>query len=338
VVGASALALVGATAVPAGAISAPIKTTAAVNMRTGPSTSYSIVAVIPAGVSPSFNCWKQGQNVNGVDVWFNVTYGGHTGYYASYYDNSSYTTDSQITSKYHVPQCGTTPPPPTGSINISGTVECNSGAVVGIWIQSSGGGSGFAGWTPLALTARAATYSRTFTTKTPTNIQLRVGCGGTKAAWGSTNYAPTRTVSSSHVFNTWCTVASKTCAAPATGKTTTSNMGAAGNCTWEALKLFHDYEGWASNKWPYFLPSDAGAWASSAAKASPPWSVRAVPAAKAILVFAPSQNHVAWVNSISANGSQLNITEMNHLGLGVVDTRTIAENAAYRFIVAPWKP
>ena len=75
-----------------------------------------------AGVSPDFVCWTQGQTINGVDVWFRVNYGGLTGYYASYYDDSTYTTDGQITSKYGISNCGSTsapapvpvPPPASG--------------------------------------------------------------------------------------------------------------------------------------------------------------------------------------------------------------------------------
>lgn len=99
--------LLAGVATSAHAISAPIHTTATVNMRTGPSTNYAVITQIPQGVSPDFNCWAQGQNISGVDVWFNVNYAGHTGYFASYYDDSSYSTDSAITSKYGIPQCGT---------------------------------------------------------------------------------------------------------------------------------------------------------------------------------------------------------------------------------------
>ena len=96
------------TAGPAAAMSAPIKTTTYVNIRPGPSTgSGNPLTVMPPGTSPDFNCWTQGQNIGGVDVWFSVNYHGVTGYYASYYDNSSYSTDSQITSKYGIPNCGT---------------------------------------------------------------------------------------------------------------------------------------------------------------------------------------------------------------------------------------
>lgn len=94
------------------AMSAPIQTTATVNIRPTPDTSQTPVGAIPAGVSPDFVCWTQGQNIGGVDVWFKINYGGHTGYYASYYDNSSYATDATITSKYGIPQCGAVTPPP----------------------------------------------------------------------------------------------------------------------------------------------------------------------------------------------------------------------------------
>lgn len=112
--GACGLGLVALLAGPAAAVSAPIRTTANVNMRPGPSTtSGNPITTIPAGVSPSFNCWAQGQNINGVDVWFNVTYNGRTGFYASYYDNSSYSTDAQITSKYGIRNCSTSQTPPS---------------------------------------------------------------------------------------------------------------------------------------------------------------------------------------------------------------------------------
>jgi hypothetical protein len=100
-------AAVAVTAGPAAAMSAPIQTTTYVNVRPGPSTSSgNPLAVMPPGTSPDFNCWIQGQNIGGVDVWFRVNYGRVSGYYASYYDNSSYSSDSQITSKYGIPHCG----------------------------------------------------------------------------------------------------------------------------------------------------------------------------------------------------------------------------------------
>lgn len=95
-----------ATAGPAFAISAPIQTTSYVNVRPGPSTSSgNPLAVMPPHTSPDFLCWTQGQNVGGVDVWFKVNYNGATGFYASYYDNSTYSSDAQITTKYRIPPC-----------------------------------------------------------------------------------------------------------------------------------------------------------------------------------------------------------------------------------------
>ncbi|MCX6396359.1 MAG: SH3 domain-containing protein [Propionibacteriales bacterium] len=91
-----------------------ISTTATVNMRSGPSTSYAIIGSVPSGVSPTYLCWTEGQSINGVNVWFKVTYGA-TGFISSYYDNSSYTTNSQITSKYGIPNCSTQTSTPTAS-------------------------------------------------------------------------------------------------------------------------------------------------------------------------------------------------------------------------------
>jgi uncharacterized protein YraI len=105
---------------PAWAMSAPIQITSTVNLRPGPSTeSGSPIGAIPTGASPDYQCWVESQNIGGVDVWFRVDYAGITGYYASYWDNSSYTTDWQIVSKYGIPNCAsivTTAPvaePPT---------------------------------------------------------------------------------------------------------------------------------------------------------------------------------------------------------------------------------
>ena len=127
--------LVGAA--PAGAMSAPIHTTDWVNIRPGPSVgSGSPLGAIPPGVSPDFNCWTQGQNINGVDVWFNANYNGHTGYYASYYDDSHYATDYQITPKYGIPQCpagGSTPPPGNPPPPSGGTTGAENAAIS--WAQ-----------------------------------------------------------------------------------------------------------------------------------------------------------------------------------------------------------
>jgi uncharacterized protein YraI len=97
------------------AISAPIHIAGTdgegVFIRPDPSTANPAVGWMPEGASPDYNCFVWGQNVGGVPIWFNVNYGGKTGYYASYYDDSSYHSNEELTAKYGVPLCGSVPPP-----------------------------------------------------------------------------------------------------------------------------------------------------------------------------------------------------------------------------------
>jgi uncharacterized protein YraI len=122
VVASAALSLLGASG--ALAISAPIHIAntggEGVFIRPEPNTSQPAIGWIPEGASPDYNCFAWGQNVNGVPIWFNVNYNGKTGYYASYYDDSSYHSNEELTAKYGVPLCGSAPPstpsaPPTSS-------------------------------------------------------------------------------------------------------------------------------------------------------------------------------------------------------------------------------
>ncbi|HEY8814239.1 MAG TPA: hypothetical protein VIP57_03950 [Candidatus Dormibacteraeota bacterium] len=98
------------------AISAPIHVAntggEGVYIRPDPNTSRAPVGWMPEGASPDFHCFSWGQNINGVPIWFNVTYGGATGFYASYYDDSSYHSNEELTAKYGVPLCGSAPPSP----------------------------------------------------------------------------------------------------------------------------------------------------------------------------------------------------------------------------------
>ncbi len=81
-------------------------------IRSEPNTSSTRLGWMPESASPDYHCFADGQNVNGLPVWFNVTYNGVTGYYASYYDDSSYHSNAELTSKYGIPQCGSPPPEP----------------------------------------------------------------------------------------------------------------------------------------------------------------------------------------------------------------------------------
>jgi uncharacterized protein YjbI with pentapeptide repeats len=114
-------------------ISAAIEITSDADLLPGPSgDSGAPLAVIPTGASPGFLCWTTGEVIAGVDVWFEVYWAGTTGYYASGLDNSSYSSDAQITSKYGIPSCSggsgpVTPPaqPPTPSAPSGPYVQSN---------------------------------------------------------------------------------------------------------------------------------------------------------------------------------------------------------------------
>lgn len=85
---------VAALAAPAAALAATAYTTGAVNMRTGPSTSYHRILTIPAGARV---------NVHGCGGWCSVTYYGRNGYVSASYISRGYGRPSQ-----HYRQ----PPPP----------------------------------------------------------------------------------------------------------------------------------------------------------------------------------------------------------------------------------
>ena len=81
-----------------------------VYIRPDPNTSRPAVGWMPEGASPDYNCFAWGQSIGGVPIWFNVNYNGVTGFYASYYDDSSYHSNEELTAKYGVPLCGSAPP------------------------------------------------------------------------------------------------------------------------------------------------------------------------------------------------------------------------------------
>uniref|UniRef100_UPI003446E778 hypothetical protein n=1 Tax=Nocardioides sp. LML1-1-1.1 TaxID=3135248 RepID=UPI003446E778 len=90
----------------------------------------------------------------------------------------------------------------TTTRTISGKITCAKGnlsygsRVVGVWVQSSAGGSK---WSDSL--SRSSTYGNiaTFSAKVKTNsssttIRLDIGCGGTKTTWASNNSTPSITV------------------------------------------------------------------------------------------------------------------------------------------------
>jgi hypothetical protein len=98
------------------AISAPIHIrgtgTDGVYIRPTPDTSRPALGWMAEGTSPDYHCFTYGQMIGNVNVWFNVTHNGITGYYASYYDDSSYRSEAELTSKYGIPKCGASAPAP----------------------------------------------------------------------------------------------------------------------------------------------------------------------------------------------------------------------------------
>jgi hypothetical protein len=81
-------------------------------LRAEPNTSSTRLGWMGEGTSPDYQCFVYGQVINGVPIWFNVTHSGITGYYASYFDDSSYHSDAELTAKYGIPRCGDSPPSP----------------------------------------------------------------------------------------------------------------------------------------------------------------------------------------------------------------------------------
>jgi hypothetical protein len=81
-------------------------------IRPTPSASQPGVGWMPEGASPDYNCFTYGDVVGGVPVWFSVNYNGKTGYYASFYDDSHYQSESELSSQYGIPKCGAASPAP----------------------------------------------------------------------------------------------------------------------------------------------------------------------------------------------------------------------------------
>jgi hypothetical protein len=120
-------------------------------------------------------------------------------------------------------------------VTVSGTVLCPAGApVVGVWVQSTGGGSRFAKRAPATGASTMSTYSARVNSGA---VKLHVGCGGTPANWASDQWTPRVTVSKSRTMNAICKGKAGTgrvsCSFPANpGRAApTTNGFAKGNCT-----------------------------------------------------------------------------------------------------------
>jgi surface antigen len=227
-------------------------------------------------------------------------------------------------------------PAAASTVTVSGVVHCHAGGVAGVWVQSSGGGSKFASWKAFRPGGPDAAYSASIATRLPTTVELHVGCGGTPAKWGSSDYSPKRSISGSRVLNAFCDGV-RSCIFPTKGRVTTRNLGLRGQCTEGAFNQWHAYTGF----WPQWS-GDAWAWSTSAAQNG--YVVTSVPMPKSVIVFPRSSRsplgHVAWVIGISQSSSgavSLSLVDENldAEGLGHISYRTIPVASGYRYIPAP---
>lgn len=227
-------------------------------------------------------------------------------------------------------------------VNVSGTVRCLTGApVVGVWVQSSGGGSKFASRWGLPGAASVSGYNATVNSG---SVELHVGCGGTPAKWDSDQWTPKVAVSASRNINAGCNGAKGsfrrvTCALPARPSVaaTSTNGFTPKNCTWYAAEKWRS----ATGKYPSWS-GNAKEWNEHATAQK--WTVTTVPAPRSVVVFEPgiqgahkTLGHVAWVNSVSykSDGWYVNVTEMNFTGSGAISTRTVKNVAGMNYIWAP---
>jgi hypothetical protein len=114
------------------------------------------------------------------------------------------------------------PSPKTSSITVRGTVACRFHDVVGVWVESSGGGSGWASWSHTTNGWTAAYSIQIKNTTLPTSLRLHVGCGGSPMSWWSDNRTPGTSVAGSGTYDASCSEGSTR---PATGDNTRCRWG-----------------------------------------------------------------------------------------------------------------
>lgn len=95
-----------------------------VGIRTEPAMAAPKIGGIPEGQSPDYHCYVHAEYVYGTTLWFNVTYGGVTGWYTSFYDDVPLSWQGDIEGNYGIHRCGAeqqaapapaSPPAPTAA-------------------------------------------------------------------------------------------------------------------------------------------------------------------------------------------------------------------------------
>lgn len=107
-----------ATAGPATAAGV-VATTDVVNVRTGPSTSYPIVARVPRGAAITVDCYQVGQQIGTDPAWLHTSWAGHAGFVSDWYTNTHWRTYAQLEA-YGFGRCGATPTPGPTQPGIAG--------------------------------------------------------------------------------------------------------------------------------------------------------------------------------------------------------------------------
>jgi surface antigen len=109
------------------------------------------------------------------------------------------------------------------------------------------------------------------------------------------------------------------------------NPGASGQCTWWAENEFHGWNvtgAYINTLGINGYSGNALSWWYNAEHRG--WLVGTTPRIGAIAVFQPGTDgaggfgHVAWVTQVYPSQNAIEITEMNYVGIGVVDSRRIA--------------
>lgn len=234
---------------------------------------------------------------------------------------------------------------------IRGSVVCSDGQpVVGVWMESSGGGSGWAGWTRYPGRPHVARYARTFTTSLSTTIYLNVGCGGSPSRWASSSRTPSRTASSGAILfmNARCDPSAKKCGFPPLENNTpvapSSNVFGSVWCTWRAAEFWRTmtgrYPNWRNAAGRY---GDAGYWDDNASATG--WRTEGVPSPDSLVVWQPGAagalGHVGYASDTRVSNGilQMKIYDRNWDGNpNNIDDRNgvwVAFASQMRFIVAP---
>lgn len=244
-----------------------------------------------------------------------------------------------------------TPAAAATTVQVRGVVQCPVGQpVTGIWVQSSGGGSGFAvggsQWRTFPGYPHIANFIRNTTTNLSTDIQVHVGCGGTRQVWASNNKSGSLRVRSKNYLdiNVWCngrgscSFPNNRSASPAPPTVNPLNSAYRCQCTWYAAEAVKSRLG----RYPNWYLGDAYTWADNAAARG--WTVTTLPRPGSVVVWARNTGgmggygHVGFLTAprINADGTiDLIISDKNVIPCAVRTGVTVRYNPAMRFIVLP---